>query len=57
MVVSLHGGGRVRDSDTFTFTIDTRPLEITSVTPDNGPAGTQVTIEGRGFGTIPRPPE
>ncbi len=39
------------DEKTFIVTSGTPPPGICAVTPDNGPAGTQVRIYGSGFGT------
>jgi hypothetical protein len=46
--VQVPGSGEARTSAPFVVTV---PPEVTSVTPRQGPVGTRLRIEGKGFGT------
>ena len=53
-VIRAMAGGTTVDEKRIIFKIDTRPVEITSFVPIRGGVGTPVTINGSGFGTIPK---
>ncbi|MFA4836164.1 MAG: C39 family peptidase, partial [Dehalococcoidia bacterium] len=45
-------GGSVADMAGISFSIDKEEIKISSIDPNENPAGAQVSIAGRGFGTI-----
>ena len=53
-VVRALDGGSFVDDQSIQFSIDSRPVEITSMSPDRGGPGTEVTLRGGGFGSIPK---
>lgn len=54
LVVRALAGGTLADEGAVQFKIASRPVEITSMTPDKGSPGSEVILKGTGFGSIPK---
>ena len=54
IVVRALAGGTLADEGALQFKIKSRPVEITSMQPEQGSPGTEVVLKGTGFGSIPK---